>query len=254
MTESSSPKDNINPKDQEIDQENEGFYHFQGDYAGQVDNMGGSNQVIIYNHYFAKEDSPQDMYNLLKFAENMKRVCDNYLNQLERLVFFRDCIVLCLIIIAFLTFFSMSNKDWDLSNSSDIIKLIKNFISILTGFGVISLIVSVIINSPIKKLINRLSYEQKILEETVDLLREAGSILKEDRQWTKLQEIEYKIRLSRFDIGKYQIPQSILQEILSRKSATIGYNYLINSYFLFWFWLGFVFSLIFTILIATLTR
>ena len=108
---------------------------------------------------------------------------------------------------------------WVYSQYDDIKTIVFILIQVFIALSFLLLfiipIVAVSLNSRINKIQAKLNYEQNVLIETVDLIREGIALLITNNRWTKIQEIEFKIRLSRFNTGRYEIPKSVLKKILS---------------------------------------
>ena len=163
-----------------------------------------------YSDYEATE-------NLLELAEDIKQICDNYVDKLETLVVLRDIILgclgflysLCLVIGYFVIDYQYNNI------TEKLLTLAKGFILLSFLLFFIMSIIAIPFNSRINTIQRKLSYEQNVLIETVDLIREKTRVLYHINRWEKFKEIEFKLRLSRFNTGRYEMPKSMLKEILS---------------------------------------
>jgi len=162
------------------------------------------NGESILNNDLAGMDY-SDFANLLHFAEEIEKSRDSYGDQLDKLYFYRDIVLITspLFLIVWLILTMPSNV---------------RFALIITGFSfwaVLILLFGVSFNSPVRKIKRKLRADQYALEEAVDLLREVQPILQHTNSHSKIKEIEFKLRLSRFNIGQqYEEPTSILNEIL----------------------------------------
>ncbi|MEA5535394.1 hypothetical protein [Crocosphaera sp. XPORK-15E] len=166
---------------------------------------------------------PEDeIENLLEFAEDIKKICDNYLDKLEQLMVLRDLILgffgflYCLSLI--IIYFYIDAEYPPSGYYSKLSFFIQVFIALSSLLFFVITIVAISLNSRINKIKTKLNYEQNVLTQTVDLIREAIAFIVVNNGWTTIQEIEFKIRLSRFNTGTYKMPQSVLKEILSPKS------------------------------------
>lgn len=164
-----------------------------------------------YSDYEATE-------NLLELAEDIKKICDNYLDKLETLVVLRDII---LGLLGFLYFLGLVIGyfviDYQGNNITDkLLTLLKGFISFSFLLSFLITIVAMPFKSRINTIQRKLNYEQSVLIETVDLIREKISLFSYyTNPWEQCKQIEFKIRLSRFNTGRYTMPKSVLKEILS---------------------------------------
>jgi len=149
-----------------------------------------------------------DFANLLTFAEEIEKSRDFYGDQLDKIYFFRDIVLIIslFLLIVFLTLVIANNDS--IYGGTFLSSVVIIFI-----FYVFSLLLGVSFNSRVKKIKRKLRADQYALEEAIDLLREVEPILRHSR--SKLQEIGFRIRLSRFEIGqKYEEPTSIFSKIL----------------------------------------
>ena len=156
-----------------------------------------------------------DFANLLHFAEDIEKSRDFYSDQLDKLYFYRG-IVLIISLFLFMVWLTLTMiSDYRfygfLSNWEILFKIVTSFMF----YYVLILLLGVSFNSRVKKIKRKLRADQYALEEAVDLLREVQPILHHTNSQSKIKEIEFKLRLSRFNIGQqYEEPTSILNEIL----------------------------------------
>ncbi len=146
----------------------------------------------------------QEIQRLVQLAEEVKTVCDVYCEKLEKLIFYRNIATASGFFILMIFFSTLSIKA-----INDIFSAI-----LFSAFVYLVFLYPALVNARISQVKNKLDFEQNILIETVDLLREAGSFMHEQDYWTKFQEIEFKIRLSRFNVGKYKISQSFIESLV----------------------------------------
>ena len=128
------------------------------------------------NHSVSSND---DIYGLLHFAEDIKKICDNYIEKLEDLIFRRNLII---VLVAFVII---------IYNKIIIDEAARYFVffSLLLLGTLLVLFTSARIN----KIKYKLYVEQNALTEAIDFMRESISLLQKDNNWTKIQEIEFKI-------------------------------------------------------------
>jgi hypothetical protein len=160
-----------------------------------------------------------DIANLLNLAEEIQKSRDSYSERLDRLYLFRDIIgVILLLFFALWLSPLLINREINLTFSEIFSKMVSRIMIGLMFFSLLCILWGVSFNGHIKKIRRKLRSEQYTLEETVNLLREIQPILRYRQSQSKAKEIEFKLRLSRFNIGQqYEEPTSILNEILNFK-------------------------------------
>jgi hypothetical protein len=158
-----------------------------------------------------------DIANLLNLAEEIQKSRDSYSERLDQLYLFRDILgVILLLLFALWLSPLLINRDINLSFSENFSKMIIG----LMYFFLLCLLWGVSFNGHIRKVRRKLRSEQYTLEETVNLLREIQPILRYRQSQSKAKEIEFKLRLSRFNIDQqYEEPTSILYQILNFKKT-----------------------------------
>jgi hypothetical protein len=157
-----------------------------------------------------------DILNLFNLAEEIQKNRNIYLDKLDKFYLLRDIVLIfSLFMFGLWLSFIIINKTSFLSNlQENSPRLVIGFIA----FNFFWMLVGVSFNSYIKKIKRKLRSEQYTLENTVDLLREIEPLLNYRHSKHGLKGIEFKLRLSRFNIGqKYEEPTSILYEILNFK-------------------------------------
>ncbi|MGK7884669.1 MAG: hypothetical protein AB4057_08605 [Crocosphaera sp.] len=145
----------------------------------------------------------EEITRLVQLAEEVKNGCEIYFEKLEKLIFYRDILIFSGFILLMIFF-------------ANFLISIDSIYYIVFVFPVISFVILVytrLINRRINGIQSKLDFEQNILIELVDLLRESGIFMSQQDNWTKFQEIEFKIRLSRFNVGKYKISKSFIEEL-----------------------------------------
>ena len=157
------------------------------------------------------EDS--DIVDLFNLAEEIQKNRDFYNDKLDKLYLSRDIVLIVSLFLWGLWLLPTVINNNFLSN------LQENLSRIAIGFMffyILWMLLGVSFNGHIKKIKRKLRSEQYTLEETVDLLREIEPMLHYRHSNHGLKKIEFKLRLSRFNIGqKYEEPTSILHEILN---------------------------------------
>lgn len=169
--------------------------------------LQGSTANITNNDYSATS-SDDDLSRLMNFAEQLKEKCEFYISKIEELEIHTEGVV-AQAAIWFASFFviiihTIVNKNIYIKYS------IYNIIIPICFLGclVISARTRFIIvqrRQQIKKYTRKLRSEEVALEETVELLRNFGRIIADKQGWDELRKIELKLRLSRFEIGRYEI-------------------------------------------------
>ncbi|MEB3191389.1 MAG: hypothetical protein VKL42_13690 [Snowella sp.] len=155
-----------------------------------------------------------DIVDLFKLAEEIQKNRDFYNDKLDKLYLSRDVVLIVSLFMLGLWLLPII-----INNHNFLTNLQENLSRIVIGFMffyILWMLLGVIFNSHIKKIKRKLRSEQYTLEETVDLLREIEPMLHYRHSNHGLKKIEFKLRLSRFNIGqKYEEPTSILHEILN---------------------------------------
>ena len=162
-----------------------------------------------------------DIANLLNLAEEIQKSRDSYSERLDQIYLFRDILgVILLLLFALWLSHLLINRDINLTFSEIFSKMVSRIIIGLMFFSLLCILWGVSFNGHIRKIRRKLRSEQYTLEETVNLLREIQPILRYRQSQSKAKEIEFKLRLSRFNIDQqYEEPTSILNEILNFKKT-----------------------------------
>ena len=162
-----------------------------------------------------------DIANLLNLAEEIQKSRDNYSERLDQIYLFRDILgVILLLLFALWLSPLLINREINLTFSEIFSKMIPRITIGLMYFFLLCILWGVSFNGHIRKVRRKLRSEQYTLEETVNLLREIQPILLYRQSQSKAKEIEFKLRLSRFNIDQqYEEPTSILYEILNFKKT-----------------------------------
>jgi hypothetical protein len=162
-----------------------------------------------------------DVANLLNLAEEIQKSRDSYSERLDQIYLFRDILgVILLLLFALWLSPLLINRDINLTFAEIFSKMIPRITIGLMYFFLLCLLWGVSFNGHIRKVRRKLRSEQYTLEETVNLLREIQPILRYRQSQSKAKEIEFKLRLSRFNIDQqYEEPTSILNEILNFKKT-----------------------------------
>lgn len=142
---------------------------------------------------------------LMYFAEQLKEKCEFYVDKIEELIIQKEDrivrgILLCIlpwVIIILITIGPSKLDSW--------IYIVSFCWSIVILVQTRSITIK--FNKQIKRFTRKLRSEDVALEETVNLLRDFGRIIAEQHDWDELRKIELKLRLSRFEIGRYEIPK-----------------------------------------------
>ena len=162
-----------------------------------------------------------DIANLLNLAEEIQKSRDRYSERLDQIYLFRDILgVILLLLFALWLSPLLINREINLTFSEIFSKMVSRIMIGLMFFSLLCILWGVSFNGHIRKVRRKLRSEQYTLEETVNLLREIQPILRYHQTQSKAKEIEFKLRLSRFNIDQqYEEPTSILNEILNFKKT-----------------------------------
>lgn len=162
-----------------------------------------------------------DIANLLNLAEEIQKSRDNYSERLDQIYLFRDILgVILLLLFALWLSPLLINREINLTVSETFSRMVPRIMIGLMYFFLLCTLWGISFNGHIRKIRRKLRSEQYTLEETVNLLREIQPILRYRQSQSKAKEIEFKLRLSRFNIDqKYEEPTSILYEILNFKKT-----------------------------------
>jgi hypothetical protein len=162
-----------------------------------------------------------DIANLLNLAEEIQKSRDSYSERLDQIYLFRDILgVILLLLFALWLSPLLINRDINLTFAEIFSKMIPRITIGLMYLFLLCILWGVSFNGHIRKVRRKLRSEQYTLEETVNLLREIQPILRYRQSQSKAKEIEFKLRLSRFNIDQqYEEPTSILNEILNFKKT-----------------------------------
>jgi hypothetical protein len=161
-----------------------------------------------------------DVANLLHLAEEIQKSRDSYSERLDQLYLFRDIIGVILFLSLTLWLLPLLiDRQINLTFPEIFYKIIPRTIGLMYFFLFYTLW-RISLDGHIRKIRKKLRSEQYTLEETVNLLREIQPILRYRQNQSKAKEIEFKLRLSRFNIDQqYEEPTSILNEILNFKKT-----------------------------------
>ena len=162
-----------------------------------------------------------DIANLLNLAEEIQKSRDSYSERLDQIYLFRDILgVILLLFLALWLSLLLINREINLTFAEILSKMVSRIMIGLMFFSLLCILWGVSFNGHIRKIRRKLRSEQYTLEETVNLLREIQPILLYRQSQSKAKEIEFKLRLSRFNIDQqYEEPTSILNEILNFKKT-----------------------------------
>ena len=162
-----------------------------------------------------------DIANLLNLAEEIQKSRDSYSERLDQIYLFRDILgVILLLFLALWLSLLLINREINLTFAEILSKMVSRIMIGLMFFSLLCILWGVSFNGHIRKIRRKLRSEQYTLEETVNLLREIQPILRYRQSQSKAKEIEFKLRLSRFNIDQqYEEPTSILNEILNFKKT-----------------------------------
>lgn len=160
-----------------------------------------------------------DVANLLNLAEEIQKSRDSYSERLDQLYLFRDIIgVILLLFLALWLSPLLINREINLTFLETFSKMVPRIMIGLMYFSLLCVLWGISFNGHIRKIRRKLRSEQYTLEEIVNLLREIQPMLRYLQNQSKAKEIEFKLRLSRFNIDQqYEEPTSILNEILNFK-------------------------------------
>jgi hypothetical protein len=148
-----------------------------------------------------KSDNSQEVNDLLDFAENLKARCDKFLDR----IFLLNTLQV---------FFGFSILGFSLVIFNLIPGLylgINLLLVVLIYFGWILLFLFIEASSKTLRL--RVSTDRRVLNSTIDLLRENSSVLAQD--WSNLQKIQLQIKLSVFDVNTSVNPWLKLKNLLA---------------------------------------
>ncbi|PZV26659.1 MAG: hypothetical protein DCF12_08550 [Snowella sp.] len=162
-----------------------------------------------------------DIANLLNLAEEIQKSRDNYSERLDQIYLFRDILgVILLLLFALWLSPLLINREINLTVSETFSRMVPRIMIGLMYFFLLCTLWGISFSGHIRKIRRKLRSEQYTLEETVNLLREIQPILRYRQSQSKAKEIEFKLRLSRFNIDQqYEEPTSILYEILNFKKT-----------------------------------
>ncbi|MCU0532970.1 MAG: hypothetical protein MUD14_03615 [Hydrococcus sp. Prado102] len=167
---------------------------------------------------FSYED--YDLDSLMSFAEELKKNCEIYADQIYDLTSKQTksfIFLLCGIFSGiFFQFFFHAYVIIKVNPNADKNNLIYLIIFIMISMGFVFIIYNTDQQNKIKKIRKKILSEETALEKTVSLLREMGNIVAQKKGWNQLKQIEFQIRLSRFEIGRYSIPKSLQSSIFSQ--------------------------------------
>jgi hypothetical protein len=184
------------------------------------------------------DNEDDDIYNddamkieFISLAEEIQKSRDSYSERLDKLYLVRD--ILGVILLLFLALWLsplLINREINLTFAEILSKMLSRVMIGLTYFFLLCILWGISFNGHIKKIKRKLRSEQYTLEETVNLLREIQPVLRYSQSQSIAREIEFKLRLSRFNIDqKYEEPTSILNEILNFKKTYSILNEILNS-------------------------
>jgi hypothetical protein len=154
---------------------------------------------------------------LLDFADRLKTKCDDVSDR----IFLRDSFQLLMMLAFILAVIFIAIIGW--KHDVHLKDIFEGKISglsyvVLTIFGLTSLISFVLIEMSLRKLRRRMINDLKAVDSIVDLLHENYSPITKD--FSELQRIQFKIKLSRFDI-KSPLREPIYLRIIRLIGVTI---------------------------------
>lgn len=140
------------------------------------------NDLAFNTKYSHKED----LENLLKLAENLKKECDREINRIR---VYRSLQISGAIIVLIITFY-IYYKNFQI-----------DFLFLIVICGLVALAFVVIIYQLIINDIRKQHLADKLaLTEVLQLVRETSNIIAEQEEWSVLSRAEFRIRLSRFNL------------------------------------------------------
>lgn len=144
--------------------------------------------------FITKYSHKEDLENLLKLAEELDEKCSKAISNIRKVRILQVIAVIIPLIILNRNMFFLFT-DLSLIEKLGVIA-INLFIFLFSIF----LFQTLFIND-FKK---QFSADKRALTEVLQLLRETSNSIAEQENWSVLSRAEFRIRLSRFDLGKYE--------------------------------------------------